>query len=179
MLAGLLPGSMEVLCEILPEHIAQMTYVDDYDNTIGKIGSNGALFIVLKPGVQYRPGRMSYVVVDTSAVGARASGGSALDSAAILPEYRRRLLGVFDASSGEPIEGARVIDMATGTYATTPAAGVVSLVFLPEGASLLRIVRSGFEDLTLSVEIAASATTPVTLVMKNHISEPEMAPPGG
>jgi hypothetical protein len=188
MLSGLLPGSLEVLCEILPEHIAQMTYVDDYDSTIGKIGSNGALFIVLKPGVKYTPGRVSFVSSDSSAkvvahndstrvvVGAAAGDSSVLDSAAKLPAYRQRLLGVFDDATGEPIEGARVIDEATGTYTTTPASGIVGLVFLPEGGSLVRIIRAGFEDVTLSVQIAPSATTPLTLVMKKRISKPEEPP---
>jgi hypothetical protein len=194
VLTGLLPGSMEVLCEILPEHIAQISYVDEFDNTIGKNGSNSALFVVLKAGVKYSPGRKSYVVADTSAVvaarrdtthaalaaAARAPGDStALDSVPLLPGYRRRLLGVFDAASGEPVEGARVIELASGTYTTTPASGIVSLVFLPEGVSLLRIVRAGFDDLTLSVEIAATATSPLTLILKKHVSEPGAAPPRG
>ena len=189
MLGGLLPGSMEVLCEILPEHIAQMTYVDDYDTTIGKNGSNGALFIVLKPGVKYTPGRMSYVAGDSAVTGAarRDSGraiapagtdSSVLDSAAKLPPYRQRLLGVFDDATGEPIEGARVIDEATGTYTTTSASGIVSLVFLPEGVSSLRIIRVGFEDLTLSMQIAPNLTTPLTLVMKKRISTAGALPPG-
>ena len=197
MLAGLLPGSLEVLCEILPEHIAQMTYVDDYDSTIGKNGSNGALFVVLKPGVKYTPGRMSYVASDSSSaaavpaavpavvsndsaravVGAVPHDSSSLDSIAKLPAYRQRLLGVFDDASGEPIEGARVIDEATGTYTTTPASGIVSLFFLPEGGSSVRIIRAGFEDLAVAVQIAPSVTTPLTLVMKKRISSPGTPPP--
>src|SRR5678810_959947 len=46
VLAGLSPGSMTVLSEIKPEHIAEMTYVDEMDSSVGLIGSEGGLFAV-------------------------------------------------------------------------------------------------------------------------------------
>ena len=180
MLAGLSAGTMEVLCDIQPEHVAQMTYVDDYDTTIGKIGSNNALFIVLKPGIAYTPGKKSYVADNLANAGVRdsiaphapavvaTSDSVSRDSLSLLPPYRHRLLGLFDDTSGEPIEGAHVIDDKSGTFATTPASGIVSLVFLPEGPSAVRITKPGYDDLTLNVAIAADSTRPLTLVMKKR-----------
>src|SRR5262249_35555453 len=50
MLAGLSPGSMQVLCEIQPEHIEQITYADEFNTTVGKPHSDSAIYIVLKQG---------------------------------------------------------------------------------------------------------------------------------
>jgi hypothetical protein len=163
MLAGLSAGSITVLSEIKPEHIAEMTYLDEFDNTVGKTGSQGALFIVLKPGVGYEPGRASYVSADNA-----APATSLPVPVASLPAYRFRLLGVFDRDTGEPIDSADVADMTTGTKARTTATGTVSLVFLPEGTSPVRISKPGYDDLSLAVEISAEAITPLTLIMVRH-----------
>src|SRR6185312_6988277 len=145
ILAGLSKPSMTVLSEIKPEHIAEMTYIDSMDNSVGKIGSEGGLFVVLKPGVVYEPGKETYVqAVATS---------DATKPSATLPAYRYRVLGVFDAETGEPIPGAVVTDMQTGTHAETTNTGTVTLMFLPEGGSPVRISRPGYQDLTLAVEI--------------------------
>ena len=158
ILAGLLPGTMTVLSEIKPEHIEEITYIDSTDNTVGTVGSNDALFIVLKRGVGYQPGKPSYVVADAAPT----------PTAASLPAYRYRLLGVFDRDTGDPIEGAEVTDMTSGTHAATSETGTVSLVFLPEGGSPVRITKPGYDELTIAVEISASSTVPLTLLMSRH-----------
>jgi hypothetical protein len=162
MLAGLLPGSLTVLSEIKPEHIADMTYIDEFDNSIGKIGSQGALFIALKAGITYEPGRESFVSDDAKATNAPPP------APATLAPYRYRVLGVYDATSGEPIDGADVIDMTTGTKARTTATGTVSLRYLPEGTTPVRITKSGYDDLMLAVEISAESAGPLTLIMVRH-----------
>lgn len=161
VLAGLLPGTMTVLTEIKPEHIAEMTYLDSTDNTVGTIGSNDALFIVLKPGIAYEPGKPSYIVAGSAAAAPTATAGS-------LPAYRYRLLGVYDEDTGEPIAGAEVTDVVSGTHAQTTITGTVTLVFLPEGGSPVRVTKSGYEPLTIAVEISPETTTPLTLVMIKH-----------
>ncbi len=195
-LTGLSPGTMQVLCEIRPEHIEQITFLDEFDNSVGKVGSNSALYIVLKEGVVYEPGKPSYVrelsegipgiraalpagqslPLDALAVPARSDLAIALhdsttparDSATAVPAYRYRLLGVFDQDSGEAIDGAKVADVKTGTYANTTATGTVSLIFLPEGSSSVRITKPGYEDLNVPVDIGPAASTPITLLMKRR-----------
>ena len=56
------PHILAVLTSIHLEHIAEMTYHDCTDMSVGKIGSDRALFVVLKPGIGFEPGRGSYVV---------------------------------------------------------------------------------------------------------------------
>jgi hypothetical protein len=158
VLMGLSQGSMTVLSEIKPEHIAEMTYVDDTDSSIGLIGSAGGLFIVLKANVVYEPGRGSYVMENAPPT----------TKPATIPAYRLRVLGVFDGDTGEPIEGAFVIDMTTGTRARTTVTGTVSLAFLPDGGTPLRITKPGYDDLTIGVEIAPARVDPLTLVMSKR-----------
>ena len=155
LLAGLSQASMTVLSEIKPEHIAEITYVDDTDNSVGLIGSNGGLFVVLKPNVAYEPGRVSYV---TETIPEKPKP-------AALPAYRLRVLGVFDGETGEPIEGAFVTDITTGTHARTTLTGTVSLAFLSEGGTPLRITKPGYDDLSIGVEITPDKLEPITLVM--------------
>jgi len=159
LLSGLMPGTMTVLSEIKPEHIAEMTYVDELDSSIGKIGSEGGLFIVLKDGVVYEPGKESYIPDVPVKPAAREPAPSTM------PAYRFRLLGVYDDQTGDPIEGAFVTDLSTGTKAKTTSTGTVSLAFLAEGTTPVRISKEGYEDISIGIEISASATTPLTLIM--------------
>lgn len=55
-------GNMTTLMEIAPEHVAEMYYRDCFDTNERRYGSTDALFIVLKPGVAYRPGWGTFVV---------------------------------------------------------------------------------------------------------------------
>src|SRR5206468_3403657 len=168
VLAGLSPGTMTVLSEIKPEHISEITYVDELDSSIGKIGSEGGLFVVLKEGVVYEPGKESYVMPES----ATPKPAPMTTEQPVIPAYRLRLLGLFDQSTGDPIEGAWVTDMTTGTKARTTATGTVSLVFLPEGTTPVRVTKDGFEDLTLGVEISGEVLTPLTLIMTRRPTKP-------
>jgi hypothetical protein len=51
-----------VLSEIQPEHIQEIMYHDCFDNSVGTVGSNNAIFIQLKPGVVYQQDVGSFVV---------------------------------------------------------------------------------------------------------------------
>lgn len=87
-------------------------------------------------------------------------------AAATLPVYRTRILGVFDSQSGEAIAGAEVIDVFQRLTATTTRTGTVSLAFLPEGGSMLRIQKIGFQPVTQFVVIAPSDTVAITVLMQ-------------
>ncbi len=101
-------------------------------------------------------------------------GQAAPDKAVGLPAYRARVLGVFDEASGAPLEGVRVINMQNGTFAQTTPTGTVSLSYLPEGGSLVRLQKIGYQTQTFLVAISPSDTTAITAVMKTVTQLPTM-----
>jgi hypothetical protein len=54
--------AVTVLSEIHPEHIAEITYHDCFDTSIAVVGHTQAVFITLKPGVEYEVGQDSFVL---------------------------------------------------------------------------------------------------------------------
>jgi hypothetical protein len=168
VLAGLSPASMSVLWEILPEHIDEMTYADEFDKTVNRPGAQQALFIVLKPGVEYSPGAPSYVVSDATTASTDTTSDASAEKATELPVYRYRMLGLYDAETGNPIADAIVKETATGSFVKTSGTGTISLVFLAEGKSPLHITRDGYRDLDLEVEINPTLRAPLTLVMERQ-----------
>ena len=148
---------LSILHSIKPEHIAEITYHDCFDTSVGKPHDSMAMFIVLKPGIGYDEGIGSYVIADRPR---RATSG--LDT---LPRYRFRMVGVFDGGTGDPLPNVDVIDTLTGTSAKTTATGTVSLFFVPVGARPLRLHLDGYRDTTLTVTISPADTMPLTLVL--------------
>lgn len=55
-------ATMSLLASIHPEHVAQMTFRDCKDDAIAGLHSTSALFIVLKNGIAFDPGKGTYVV---------------------------------------------------------------------------------------------------------------------
>jgi hypothetical protein len=159
--------ALAVLMTIHPEHIAEMTYHDCADMSVGKIGGENALFVVLKPGIAYDVRRGSYLEdlmplalrpppVPASLDSIRSAGGT----------YRLRLLGVYDGETGAPLDSCSVVETSSGTRARTTSSGTVSLAFLPEGVSTLRVERPGYSSLTFDVSISPRDTAPITVVLK-------------
>jgi hypothetical protein len=157
------------LASIHPEHIEEMKMVDcrDTQSTDVTSAQNG-LFVVLKPGVAFQPGRGSFVVDDLSADAAVAT-----EDLASLPPFRNRLLGVFDLSTGLPLQDAEVIHMPTGTYARTTPTGTVVLGYMPAGTSTIEVRRPGYEDVKLDVTISPADTMPITVVMIASPRQPQ------
>ena len=76
-----------------------------------------------------------------------------------------RLLGVFDDATGQPVIGAEVVDLATGTKALTSVSGAISLAFLEPGPTVLQIRKIGYKNKMLTVVVAATDTTSITLTL--------------
>jgi hypothetical protein len=88
----------------------------------------------------------------------------------VIPAYRNRIIGVFDGQTYLPVEGAEVSDVMIGTKSLTSSTGNVSLFFLPEGASLVRIRKVGYEAQTFMVSIAPQDSSTITVVL-SHVTE--------
>ena len=83
-----------------------------------------------------------------------------------VPNYRLRLLGVYDEGSGDPVAGVRVSDFVSGKSATTGNGGAVRLTFLPDGGGIVRIQKIGYETQMFPVAITPTDTVPITVVMR-------------
>jgi hypothetical protein len=79
--------------------------------------------------------------------------------------YRYRILGVFDEQTGDPIESVEVSDVLNGNKSLTTKTGTISLFFLPEGGSLIRLRKVGYEMQTFLVAISPADTTPITATL--------------
>jgi hypothetical protein len=94
-----------------------------------------------------------------------ASLAAAQQTGTSVASYRARVVGVFDFNTGAPIEGAEVVDMMSGTVAVTTRTGTVSLAFLPDGGSTIRIRKVGYAPISQFVAISPADTVPLTLMM--------------
>jgi glucose/arabinose dehydrogenase len=106
-----------------------------------------------------------YAVLAVTAVSAQG-WLRARPRAASLPRYRHRLLGAYEETTGNPIEGVEVMDVMSGTTDRTSQTGTVSLAFLPDGGSLVRLRKAGYATLTVTAGISPKETAPMTIVMK-------------
>jgi len=80
-------------------------------------------------------------------------------------DYRHRLVGVFSADTGEPIEGAEVVDVFARTSVRTTKTGTTTLSFLPDGGSMIRVQKIGYQPVTMVVAVSPSDTVPLTVVL--------------
>lgn len=172
-----------VLSSIRPEHIATMHATDCNDPVVKNDRSRAAVFVTLKPGVQFSERRGSYVlgsdvgrdkvlgahaavaVTPDSQAPAPASVALPLTVAERVPPHRLRLLGVFDEESGAPLSGVAVVDVRSGARTVTSGTGTAMLAHLPEGSATVRLERDGYAPRELTVTIAPADTLPVTALL--------------
>ena len=76
-----------------------------------------------------------------------------------------RLLGVFDAETGDPLSGVRVLNVSNGLSVETTVSGTASLFFVDTAGGLLRITKLGYVPELLVVANSARDTVPLTVVL--------------
>lgn len=108
---------------------------------------------------------MRVAVAIAMAVAFAGPSAHAQDGDAPLARYRHRLLGVYNSQTGEAIEGADVIDVLNKNKSLTSATGTVTLAFLPDGESMVRIQKIGFTPEMNIVTISPTDTLPVTVLL--------------
>ena len=91
------------------------------------------------------------------------------DTTVTLPAWRLRLVGVYDGQTGEPVEGADVIDVLNGNSAKTTSTGTVALAFMPEGTGFVRIRKLGYELQTIPVTISPDDSLPLTVILTKAV----------
>ena len=100
------------------------------------------------------------------ALGATVVKGQTPAATERLPAYRARLLGVYDARTGDVIAGAEVIDVLSKTKAVTTTTGTVTLAFLPDGGSMVRVQKIGYTPSTTVIPISPADTLPFTVLLE-------------
>jgi hypothetical protein len=164
-LAGAPADVIVMLNSIKPEHIEAIEYHDCMDNSVQ--GGQSALFVTLKEGVGFSYAGGSYVMPDSTAQNIARRIGLVPSAPPPIDRYRLRLLGVFDASNGQPVENATVSDIASGASTLTSATGSVLLAFLSPGLNHVIISSPSFKTDTLTVNISPADTVPLTVVLRH------------
>lgn len=149
-----------VLASIKPEHVQEIEYHPCTDVIAdAPTNSTNAIFVTLKTGIGYEAGVGSYL-----ATGPRPSIAQTPSAA-----RAQRLIGVYDEATGDVVEGAEVVDVANGNFMRTSATGTATLAFLSEGATEIRVRKSGYEPLTMTVP---QDTTGLTVVLTPQKPKP-------
>ncbi len=153
---------VSALAEIRPQDIAEISYHDCTDMSLGRIHGENALFVVLKTGIRFDPVRGTYPLTASSSLNAILKPGARPESG---NAQRQRILGVFDAVSGAPVDSCAVTDSETGTTVLTTKTGTVSLAFLEPGMNTLKIAKPGYASLEVGVDMAPADSVPLTIVL--------------
>jgi hypothetical protein len=77
-----------------------------------------------------------------------------------------RVVGVFDAESGEAIPGAEVIDEMARRTVVSSARGIAPLTFADTGASLIEVRKVGYTPDVVLIRHSPGDTIPVTVVLR-------------
>jgi len=88
------------------------------------------------------------------------------DPVASVPRAPLRIIGVYDETSGQPIQAVEISETATGTSVMTSATGAANLGFIVPKGGEIRLRKIGFEEQTMTISMGASDTLPITVLMK-------------
>lgn len=85
-----------------------------------------------------------------------------------------RILGVFDAESSAPLEGAEVVDLFVDNVYRTGASGLIGLWALQQrhDSVAIRVRRVGYADTAFAVLVGARDTAPVSVFLRRQTTLP-------
>lgn len=115
--------------------------------------------------------RRRYAVVSLLLSAAALNASAALAQSAPQAEPSKpvsfigRIIGVYDAESGTPVEAAEVMDLASHISALTTSTGTVALSFVDTAGSLMRIRKLGYESIMMPIA-NSPGSIPLTVVLK-------------
>lgn len=150
----------DILHDLKSDAIDELRYVSCFDKSLSAddYPSVGRVYVTLRKGYAFNIKLGTYKQAAQTERRAAAS-----DTTPLRPEHAR-LVGVFDANDGTPIEGAEVIDVLTGYSALTTRTGTVALAFVDSNGTLLKIQRTGYVPFTAPVTNRA-ADAPLTITL--------------
>jgi hypothetical protein len=102
--------------------------------------------------------RAAFVVI---ALATSASAAAPQRPAAL----RYRVIGVYDARTGDAVEGVEIADLTTGIKAMTTKTGTIGLVLADTIGTLVRIRKFGYVPSLVSVATGMRDTIPLTLTL--------------
>ena len=80
--------------------------------------------------------------------------------------FRGRLVGVFDETTGDPIEGVEVRNMLNGLSALTTTTGTLTLFFVDTTGGMLSFRKVGYDPQTMVVSNTVRDSTGLTIIMR-------------
>jgi hypothetical protein len=104
-------------------------------------------------------------------VGATAADGQVADSARV---PAGRIIGVFDAEAGTPLEGVRIVDAFSGSYVVTTQTGTARLDFLTfrGAAAFVELRKLGYEP--KQIVVSRADTVAITETMQRLTILPQV-----
>jgi Carboxypeptidase regulatory-like domain len=93
----------------------------------------------------------------------------------VRPPEKPRIMGVFDAESGAPLDSVMVTDSITQKTGRTTRTGTVRLDFISQAGGVLTLRKTGYTTSTLHVSASPRDTVPITVLL----SRPPARSPGG
>ncbi len=138
---------MSVLRQVKYDAIDEIRYIRCYDKSIAAddFPAVGHIYVTLRPTFAFDLKRGTF----PKEVSARLAATKG-DTTPLRPASAR-LMGVYDAAQGTPIEDAEVVNLLNGYSARTTRTGTVALGFVDPTGSLIRIQRTGYAPLVLTV----------------------------
>ena len=92
------------------------------------------------------------------------------DPVVAVPRPPLRIIGVYDETSGQPLEGVAIIELTNGSSVLTTSTGSANLGLIVPNGGEIRLRKIGFEEQTMTVSMKAADTVPITVIMK-HVAE--------